>query len=347
MIIHTYYKYLFPILFLSLVSLIFPLNALAVTETLTTVTASYAVDTAASSPQYISGADLTPLNAVDNSTITTSQFGTSINTSTANFVFRFSPGYTLPDNEEFKSMNLKLVYKTNVGTLSTHYVVVKYFNNSGVRQTCVSQHNLAIPSSSGSYLTDQFDISGCRDGSKVNNIEVYYYAAASLQPVNTSFDQAVVFIEHGDKSSSSSSSSSSSISSPTSNFVKPIDVSRDGGLITRGNGIVSISFGKNSLPYEANITTEVITDPKVIKPSRLVGNIQKLNVFAAFNGYPLPKFNPALLYLSYPSCSGRPVIRVSTNGKTWKNLFTVRTLHSTNTVAAVIRSPGYYAVSCL
>lgn len=308
------------------------------------ITASLAVDTSAASPQYLSGIDLSPLNSIDDSTLTTSLLPASIDTSSPSFVFKFTTGYTPPSDEEIKSVNLKLVYKTNVGTLSQHYVVVKYLNSSGARNTCVSQHTLPVPSTSGIYATEEFDISSCHDGSSITTLEVYYFASALLQPVNTSFDYIAEKVTHGNKTSGGSSPSTTT--ETKSSFIKNIDVSKTGGTILKENGLLKIIFGFGSLPYETKIETEKVIDPQIVKPANLVGGIYKLSVFASFNGYPLPSFNPSLFFMTYPSCSGRPVIQMSTDGKVWKSLFTVRAYNPLNTVAAVIKSPGYFSVSC-
>lgn len=336
-------KKIFLTIFLGILIFFPPSQVLAGEQTDHHITASLAVDTSGTSPQYLSGIDLSPLWSEDNSTLTTSLLPTSIDTNTPSFVFRFTGGYTPPNDEDLKSINLKLVYKYNVGTLSQHYVVVRYLNSSNQRVTCVSQHTLPIPSSSGTYSTEEFDISSCHEGNGVSTLEVYYFAATLLQPVNTSFDYVAMLVKHGNKTTSSATSSEKT----KSIFVKETDVSREGGKISREGGMLNIVFGKNSLPYEVKIDTEKIFSPQVSKPPYLVGNIIKLNVLASFNGYPLPKFNPSLLFLDYPTCGKRPVIKISLDGKIWKNLFTVRAYNPPNRVAAAIKTPGYYAVSCL
>ncbi len=307
------------------------------------VFATYAVDTSGTSPQYINGVDLSPLANVDDYILTSSLLGTSIDTNTPSFVFKFSNGYTPPSDEEIKSVNLQIVHRMNVGTLSQHYVIVKYINSAGQRVTCISQQNLTIPSASGSNVTDTIDVTSCRDVTGLSTVEVYYFASALLQPVNTSFDQVVLLVKHGNKSSSSSSSSSNS---STSTFKKPIDVSRNGGTLTRENGALSVLFGKNALPYEVNLNTERVFSPLVRKPNNISGPIYKLSVLSSFNGYPIPKFNPSLLFLDASSCSKRPVIMMSLDGKTWKQLFSIRTYNPSSRVAAVFGSSGYFAVSC-
>lgn len=341
---HILYEVKKVLLVLFVISLfVFPKFVLAGSSTNTDATASIAVDMSAASPQYLSGNDLSPLTSVDNSTLTSGLFTGSINTGQANFIFKFTPGYVLPANEEFKSIYLTMVHKMNVGTIGSHYVVVKYFNKAGVRTTCVSQANLTIPSTQGTYASDTINLNNCQNEGKINTIEVYYYAYGSTLPVNTSFDQVVVHIEHGQRSTDPGPSTSTP---EKNNFAKSIDVSRNGGVMDREGGTVKILFGYNSLPYEASIETSKVTSGLVSAPSGLVGNMYKLDVFSSFNGYPLVKFNPALIFLTYPYCNGRPVVQFSNNGKTWQSLFTVRAATPANTVAAVITSPGYYAVGC-
>lgn len=335
------------ILILGFLSLLFLYpweKTLAGEQTDNFITASFAVDTSGTSPQYLSGADLSPIHNVDDSTLTTSLLPTSINTDSPSFVFRYSSSYTPPGDEEIKSLSVKMVYKTNVGTLNQHYIQVKYLNSSNQRITCLNQHILSIPSASGSYVTDEFDISNCREGNGLSTVEVYYFAAALLQPVNTSFDQVVLLVKHGNKTSNSTSDSTTSTKS---NFIKSIDVSRNGGYFSRENGWVNILFQKNSLPYEIQLITEKIFSPQVVKPSYLSGYIYKISIFASFNGYPLVKFNPSLIFIDYQNCWSKPIITMSQDGKRWKNLHTVKTLNPANRLAAVVNSPGYYAISCL
>jgi hypothetical protein len=312
--------------------------------TMKVVTPSYAVDSSATSPQYLDGLDLTALQNVDDSTVTSSLLGTTIDSSTPSFVFKFVSGYTPPSDEVIKTMSLRMVYKYNVGSLSSHYVVVRYINGSGSRVTCVSRHNLPLPATSGTYYDESFDVGGCKDGSAVRTIELYYYVAGLVQPVNVSFDHVGVYVSHGNPSASTGGSSSGSETKTTTTFVKSTDVSVGGGTINRGP--LTILFGQGALPYETSVSTEVVTSPLVSRPYGLAGNIYKLNVLAAFNGYPLPSFKPSLLFMTYPACTGRPVIVMSTNGKNWRDLFTVRTSSPANTVAAVVSSSAYYAVSC-